>query len=123
MSRKPKQQEIKFAAFEEVIQVALTPDLAERVVTYLVDVPKLYEQFMALSEMGCAVSLRPTERGMFAASIQVLSPSNGNKGRMVYGNAPSRAEAIAVLFVKLDFLGWEGDWALRSTSSPTSAYF
>lgn len=111
------------ATFREVIAVPLSAEMAEEVPTYLADQKALIAEMFRLIEGGWQVSFKQNFKPEgIACSLMPQLGSMPNAGYMVFGNAPTALEALAVALVKKDFLGETSDWSESKSSLKTTRY-
>lgn len=97
--------------FQKVVQPPLIPEVAEKIESLVLETEGLLSWLENLAGEGYKFSSTyDFKREQFSASLFGYKTRNANDGFMLYGNAPTFAEAIAVLYVKHHFCCADSVW-------------
>lgn len=107
----------KRADFKEVIQYALTPEEAPKVVAYLGTAKDILEAIEILTLQGYEVAIQRNEKHEnFSAAIKGVSFDCVNAGKWLYGNGKTIEGALCSACYKHFVVFSQGEWKQRTVT-------
>lgn len=114
MAKKKKDE----AAFREVVQVNLLPEMEPQIVEYISDFEHVWASLQQALLTGYRATITYDEvYAVYAASLFAYDLASPNAGLMLYGNSESLIGALGCLMFKHEVLSSWGKW---SGSEPKS---
>lgn len=111
------------SAFQAVLQVPFLPEWETEIVAIKTNINAVYARLSAYVEQGDTIGLKPnTHTGGFSASWKAGDSYGSDAGYMLFGNAPTVAEALCVLLLKVDFLMRQDNWEQFTNSMNSGGY-
>lgn len=108
--------------YQQHIQVPLLPDQVAQVETFSTNELALIRYIFDLVRIGCAVTVKPNDKGGYTSSVQAIEPEHRASGQAIFANAPSPEEAVAVLVFKMETVGPKLDWSVKGGQNTESKY-